>query len=241
LLPYLFIKQPIRYAPSLKSYLQETSEPLPQSPSILAYAYSGSGNSAEKNTRQKLSELPGSSKELKQIQQIFGGFGTFRFGDESTLQHFLTNCKKQHDILHLALHASSDPYNRWNTKIYFRPKNETDTTNVLHAFEVISLPLDVGLAVLTSCQTLTGTTEKGEGTYSLAQAFLQAGASSVVASLWSVEDYSTSVISRQFYSNLKNGKMPSSALRQAKLDYLRSEDDFWTHPRCWAGIVCMGK
>ncbi|MFK7772197.1 MAG: CHAT domain-containing protein [Saprospiraceae bacterium] len=96
------------------------------------------------------------------------------------------------------------------------------------------------LAALSACNTGTGQLVKGEGVMSLSRGFIHAGCPSVVMSLWSVDDGSTSKIMENFYQNLRNGKTKDLALRQAKLDYLGSSKKSFQHPYYWAAFVQFG-
>jgi len=94
---------------------------------------------------------------------------------------------------------------------------------VLTALEVAELDLrGVDLAVLSACQTGLGQAVGGEGLVSLQRAFQVAGARSVMASLWSVDDEATRRLMERFYENLWQKKMPKlEALRAAQLWMLK--------------------
>jgi CHAT domain-containing protein len=90
--------------------------------------------------------------------------------------------------------------------------------------DVMELDLDAELVVLSACQTARGEVMGGEGVQSMARAFLYAGARSVVASLWQVEDRTASETMEEFYRrSLRGGLSPGRALRQAKLAVRRSK------------------
>jgi CHAT domain-containing protein len=73
-------------------------------------------------------------------------------------------------------------------------------------------------------ETGLGRTADGEGVLGLQRAFHQAGARTILASLWKVEDASTLVLMEEFYTNLWQKKLPKlEALRRAQLAIL-------THP-----------
>lgn len=84
---------------------------------------------------------------------------------------------------------------------------------------------------LSACNTGTGKLEGEEGSTGLVQVFLFAGARPVAASLWPVDDASTELLLKQFYSHLAQSEDEASTLRQAKLDYIKSKGDkfpiFW--------------
>ena len=73
----------------------------------------------------------------------------------------------------------------------------------------------------------------------LARAFLTAGARSVVASLWDVDDRSTATLMEAFYEHLKAGLTVKEALRQAQLDFIKNYGDR-AKPNLWAGFEVIG-
>jgi CHAT domain-containing protein len=91
---------------------------------------------------------------------------------------------------------------------------------------------------LSACDTASGELQGEEGNTGLVQAFLFAGAKSVVASVWSVDDSATELLMRQFYIHLAEREDKASALRQAKLDYLEKMGNL--APIYWAAFVLVG-
>ena len=81
---------------------------------------------------------------------------------------------------------------------------------------------------------------------SLARSFMYAGATSLVVSMWQVNDQSTSIIMQDFYKNLAKGMDKAEALRQAKLQYIRNvkdrpnATDIAAHPAFWAPFIQLG-
>jgi CHAT domain-containing protein len=69
---------------------------------------------------------------------------------------------------------------------------------------------------------------------------MYAGARAVVASLWQVDDESTSELMKRFYrAMLKDGRRPADALRTAQLEISRTPR--WSAPFYWAGFVLQGE
>jgi CHAT domain-containing protein/tetratricopeptide (TPR) repeat protein len=102
--------------------------------------------------------------------------------------------------------------------------NRNPDAGLMTAEEVSALDLrGVELAVLSACETGLGRVADGQGVYGLQRAFQEAGAKSLVVSLWSVSDPATSLLMQEFYQQLWSAKPPSKleALRQAQLKLLR--------------------
>ncbi len=74
------------------------------------------------------------------------------------------------------------------------------------------------LVVLSSCETgLVDYTNLSDEYLGFASAFLVVGSTSVVASLWSVDDMSTALLMIKFYQNMHAGNTVAAALNQAQM------------------------
>jgi CHAT domain-containing protein len=90
----------------------------------------------------------------------------------------------------------------------------------LETKEIFGMDLKAGLVVLSGCETGLGTLSGGDELIGLTRAFIYAGTPSVVASLWKVDDASTSRLMGNFYRNLKT-LSKTEALRLAQLAMIR--------------------
>jgi tetratricopeptide (TPR) repeat protein len=108
----------------------------------------------------------------------------------------------------------------------------------LPADEIYALDLPAELVVLSACETALGREVAGEGLVSgLPRAFLYAGASRVLVSLWAVEDRSTRDLMARFYGGLfGRGLAPARALQEAQRAMARAGRP----PAQWAGFVLIG-
>ena len=121
------------------------------------------------------------------------------------------------------------------------PNNFSDQDDgILTAYEAAGLDLTgTGLVVLSACETGLGELLNGQGVYGLQRAFLQAGAASVIMSLWKVNDESTKELMISFYREWLQHPDDSKqdALRMAQLR-LREQ---YAHPFFWGPFVLVGK
>jgi CHAT domain-containing protein/tetratricopeptide (TPR) repeat protein len=116
---------------------------------------------------------------------------------------------------------------------------DTDNDGVLTALEVLGLDLTgTRLAILSACETGLGEIHEGEGVYGLRRAFQEAGAQSVVSSLWEVSDAGTQTLMTALYKRLLAGKTPHDALREAQLEMLRNAQ--WSMPYIWSAFFMVG-
>ncbi len=116
---------------------------------------------------------------------------------------------------------------------------------LLTAEEVLWLDLsNVELVVLSACETALGERRSGEGMIGLRRAFGLAGAKTVVSSLWSVKDRSTSDLMQRFYENLwRKHQGRADALRNAQLEILAKNraTDGDPLPSTWGAFVLSGE
>jgi CHAT domain-containing protein/Tfp pilus assembly protein PilF len=90
---------------------------------------------------------------------------------------------------------------------------------VLSSYEVTQLNLQgTELVVLSACETGLGETLNGEGVFGLRRALQEAGAGSVLMSMWSVPDQETRELMELFYTHWLNGEEKHAALRSAELE-----------------------
>jgi CHAT domain-containing protein len=107
----------------------------------------------------------------------------------------------------------------------------------LETSEVWNLPLEeADLVILSACQTQLGDLSAGDELVGLSRAFIYAGAPSLVASLWSVEDESTAYLMKHFYRYLQAGIGKGEALRRAQLDTMEQ----YPSPYHWAAFTLIG-
>ncbi|HCX90689.1 MAG: hypothetical protein COW04_06485 [Deltaproteobacteria bacterium CG12_big_fil_rev_8_21_14_0_65_43_10] len=119
------------------------------------------------------------------------------------------------------------------------------TEGILTAEKIISLNLrGTDLVVLSACETGVGDVKNGEGVYGLRRAFTQAGAKSLVMSLWEVPDRETKELMVSFYKNLQSGKMNrAEALRHAALKQRETVKSRYgsDNPYYWGAFVFLGE
>ena len=111
-----------------------------------------------------------------------------------------------------------------------------ETNGILTTAEIFGLSLNAQLVVLSACQTGLGQISS-DGVTGLSRAFLYAGASSLIVSLWKVSDAATPYLMVKFYEELARDGNKARALREAQLHTMKT----FTHPRDWAAFVLIGQ
>jgi CHAT domain-containing protein len=147
-------------------------------------------------------------------------------------------------ILHLAAHAYYNDVHPLFTYVALAADttaatNDERADGKLHVYEIYDLDLRAAsLVVLSDCNTALGPRDNGDDVVGLPRAFLYAGASSVVSTLWKLDDPASSAVMEKFYRRLRQGDSTSKALRQAQLDLLA--DPAWKDPYFWAAFTLTG-
>jgi CHAT domain-containing protein/Tfp pilus assembly protein PilF len=106
--------------------------------------------------------------------------------------------------------------------------------------DIYNLKLPVDLVVLSGCETGLGEDVSGEGLIGLTRGFMYAGASRIVASLWSVNDVATAEFMTLFYKAMLRDKLqPAAALRRAQIEMRQQRR--WNSPYYWAAFEIQGE
>lgn len=189
-----------------------------------------------------LPPLPEAARESRNIAQIMAGKLTTKvFTEEQATEASFFREAAGSGYLHFAVHSLINHEQPYYSALVLAPG--TDSDGLLQTYEISNTRLNSHLVTLSGCETALGKLVRGEGLLGLRRAFLQAGARSILVSLWSVED-STADFMEQFYKNLRQNFSPTSALRMAKIQYLDESISLdggkrlsLSHPFFWAPFV----
>lgn len=167
-------------------------------------------------------------------KQVFVGFDASR-------ERALNADLKQYRILHFATHGilNTDHPELSGIVLSMYNQNGESENGILRLNEIYNLDLPVELVVLSGCQTALGKEVSGEGLTNITRGFMYAGASRIVASLWSVDDRVTARLMAIFYRKMLSEHLrPAAALRAAQIELFRQSD--WKAPYFWASFVFQG-
>jgi len=185
----------------------------------------------------QVDSLPWTQQELKAIEQFFDGH--YYYGNAATKAAF-TNKASDFSIIHLAMHGIVNLNDPMQSLLSFSQISDSLQATNLLAYEIHNLSLNTDLVVLSACETGIGKAAQGDGVFSLARAFLYAGASSVVTTLWEVNDFTSAALISTFYYNLSQGMSKPIALQQAKLTFLEHAEGTSGHPTYWSSFISIG-
>ena len=222
---YLIEKYQIGYIPSATALKYVLAKRKEKSANLLAL-----GN-PELDTAQM--QLPFAEKEVQSLKTIYPAAQVL-IGEDASESNF----KKQagvHDILHVASHGEFNSDTPLLSCLRLSAGNGEDGR--LETREIFGLNLDAYLVTLSACNTAIGKLTKGDDVVGLTRAFIFAGTPSILGTIWSVNDESTSIFMNHFYGNLKEMDKLKS-LQQAQIAMIRSER--YRHPYHWAGFQLIG-
>jgi CHAT domain-containing protein len=182
--------------------------------------------------------LPQARREVEGIANLSGARARLHTGADARKRWLLL--AGQAPVLHLATHASANLDNPDASYLLFAPDFAKEPSyDSLYLKEVYRLPLStVDLVTLSACETEAGKLVGGEGEQGFGQAFLAAGARTVVSSLWRVDDEASAQWMLRFYRKLWSGQSVASAMRATKLEFLSGATS--AHPAYWAAFVATG-
>lgn len=175
---------------------------------------------ADSNTPLINTEIEMLGKLFKNSVQLLNG--------AATLENLRKNVERA-DVLHLACHGK------------FRLDNPNFSalnlfTENLTVKDVRNLNLQNKLITLSACETGLNKIVSGEELFGLMRGFLYAGAGSLVLSLWTVNDKSTSDLMCRFYEECLKGISPGKSLQIAQIQLLKES----SHPYFWSPFVLIG-
>jgi CHAT domain-containing protein len=137
------------------------------------------------------------------------------------------------NYIHFATHGEFNEDKPLKSALLLAMDAEND--GKLTVDKLYSMKLDADLITLSACETGLGKIANGDDIVGLTRGFLYAGASSIVASLWKVDDLATSALMIDFYDALEKTNK-REALRKAQLQNKKK----YPHPYYWAAFQLTG-
>jgi len=183
------------------------------------------------------SQLPYVEQELSSLKNIFSGSIETLKDKEFTIKNVSKKMKGEpFTIVHIATHGKFEEtiHQSYLTTGDDKPVNMRQLREMVGLFKFREAPLD--LLTLSACETAVGSDQAALG---LAGVALNAGAKSVVATLWPVDDQASAEFISDFYRLLQdNPNIPlAEALKKAQNQMVNHDFDEYRHPYYWAPFV----
>ncbi len=187
------------------------------------------------NPRTELPDLPAAQGEAREVARHFPG-AALLVGERATKAALLERAPAAR-LLHVSAHGIFLPQRPLES--YLALAGATPQAGRLSGLEVLGLDLARRpLVVLSACASGQADAQPGEELMGLSRAFLQAGASALLASLWNVADDGTRELFGAFYRSLRSGRDPAAALSAAARTLIRGQK--YSHPFYWAAFQTIG-
>lgn len=187
-------------------------------------------------------DLPATRDEAEAFRETLAGSGTEmgRSATEARLREALA----EEGIVHVATHGVLNVRNPTFSRLELAAgTGAPDDDGRLEVHELFTAIVRSPLVFLSGCETglgVAGTTtfDVGEDYATLAQAFLYAGAGSVVSTLWRIEDEGAAAMASLFYGELARGSDPVEALARAQR--IMITEGQYGAPHHWAAYQLTG-
>jgi CHAT domain-containing protein/lipoprotein NlpI len=196
-------------------------------------------------TNPDLKPLPRTEVETDAIRVFYPASADLRHS-AATRRNLLGRIGN-YDIVHLATHSLVNAREPLSSSILLASESAPEMpagepVGGLTAQDIFRLRLDrTRLVILSSCRSGVNPLATDSGSGGLAHSFFSAGVPTVVASLWEVDDESTTELMKEFHRSYRlEGKSFSQALQQAQLKMMNSASEQWRHPYYWAAILISG-
>jgi CHAT domain-containing protein/tetratricopeptide (TPR) repeat protein len=173
-------------------------------------------------------QIPRVHEELQSLDGLFASVK--RFTNEAATSEALRRNSADVDVIHVACHAQFRSDNPLFSSLVF-------SDGWFTARDAYRLKLNCGLVTLSACETGMNAVAPGDELMGLARGFLSAGSSTVMMSLWTIDDEATAELMTRFYRELAVTKSPAAALRAAQTDLLKQKP----HPFFWSPFILVGR
>lgn len=259
----------IKYLPSASIYSFINAPHRTTNFELLALAGSGfeggDGLTNLSSSQASFASLPSTLLEVDSISVNFTNSKVLK-NDDVTEANLKSHDLSDFRFIHFATHAEVNESTPTQSGLLLSKKTDVESLfgedGYLNSREITGLKLNADLVTLSACNTGMGKIVTGEGLLGLQRSFLSAGASSVMVSLWSIFDKSTSIFMSNFYKQMLTHEQEeyglwdqtmdwfgmyqhplfdykSKALRDAKISMI--EHPYYSHPVYWAPFILVGK
>ncbi|MBO1054488.1 MAG: CHAT domain-containing protein [Dolichospermum sp. DET73] len=186
-------------------------------------------------TDEQLTSLPGAEREAVKIAKLLN---TQEITGSKATKIAIVQKMLKARIIHFATHGLVDDFKGFGVPGAIAFAASGKDNGFLTSGEILDLKLNAELIVLSACDTGRGRIT-GDGVVGLSRSLMTAGIPSIVVSLWSVGDDSTSLLMTEFYKNIQQKQDKATALRQAMLTTMKHKN--YQSPYHWAAFTLIGE
>ena len=262
-LDYLIEDYEVSYHYSSSLFARARRKKIESIPSVYAFApVYDDGNKAlaevETSTKSKdgmtfrafdengtFSSLPESENEVKAIIKLFSektnsSNNTLALREDANEAALKKHLEQPYQFVHIAGHSFANfKEPDFSGIACYKSDRRIGEDGTLYTSEIYNLMTKADLVTLSSCESGGGKLDESDGLLGLNRAFIYAGTSNVVFSLWKVYDKVNAQLMVDFYDNILSGKNYSTSLRNAKLNLLKNE--MTASPHFWSPYLLIGR
>ena len=183
--------------------------------------------------------LPGALGELISSKEIFGKVGTTKLlhGETATRQAVLTSLSQNSSkLISFATHgiSSAETDASLYPSLLFRSNGKNDANGLLSTKDILQTRIQADVVYLSSCNSASKNTDNSRHWEGFVNSFLYAGANSIIASSWKIEDQAAKIVHTKFAEFFAMGLSPKFALNKA-INHLREYKEY-AHPKYWGAF-----
>jgi CHAT domain-containing protein len=177
-----------------------------------------------------LNSLAYAEQEIRLIQQYFSN-STISIGDQLS-ESLVKEVMPKASIIHFATHGFYNEQDPMGSFLLLNSDSQND--GLLTALDIFNSSFEAKLTTLSACQTSIGKVSKGDEINSLNRAFLYAGSSNVISTLWNINDRTTPALMDDFYALYKQGYNFVDALCLAQRKFIKRTN---SNPILWSAFI----
>ena len=188
-------------------------------------------------TSLEVPDLPGAIKEVEYLASLFDAYPLL---GRKARKHVVMQLLGKASIIHIAAHGEPS-----RGEIVLAPDQSCSPvmnpdSYLLTQRDIQSISVQARLVVLCCCYTGQGKVSS-EGVVGITRSFLAAGARSVLATLWPIDDMATKGFMEKFYNELCKETPVCEALRRAKNFFCEHKKKEYQSTRIWAPFTIYGE
>ncbi len=185
----------------------------------------------------QLNDLPSVKKEMHVVKQYAGLNSSILLDNRDSENHYKKASLNEYSIIHFATHGLMSARRSERSALLLNASDGQED-GFLQAWEIIQYKLRSQLVILSACTTALLAGKSDFGALSLPNAFISAGAQSIIGTLWKIDDETPLTLMEGFYRNLSNDDTIRNAIQKAKIKLINQPST--THPKYWSAFILMG-